>query len=112
MASTAGAGSRCFTAQTGLLRAEVATAWRTQANENLCGTAGWPRRGRFELGWEGARTCSRFSRKGRGACTGEFTSGFVIPTMSLLYAAVADVVWVLARPSGKTEESSARAVPI
>jgi hypothetical protein len=36
----------------------------------------------------------------------------VVLAMSLLYAAVADVVWVLARPSGKTEESSARAVPI
>jgi hypothetical protein len=90
MASTAGAGSCCSTAQTGPLRAELAMACRTQANENLCGTAGWPRRGRFELGWEAARTCSTFSRKGRGACTGEPTSGFAILTISLHFAVVAD----------------------
>jgi hypothetical protein len=97
MASTAGAGSRCFTAQAGLLRAEVATACRTQANEKLCDIADSRRRGRFELGWEAARTCSTISRKGRGACTGEPTFGFAVLMILPRDAAVADVVGAGAR---------------
>jgi hypothetical protein len=78
------------------LRAEVATACRTQAKEKLCDIADWPRRGRFELGWEAARTVRRFPQK-LGACTGEPTFGFAILTILPRDAAVADVVGAGAR---------------
>jgi hypothetical protein len=73
------------------------TACRTQANEKLCDIADSRRRGRFELGWEAARTCSTISRKGRGACTGEPTFGFAVLMILPRDAAVADVVGAGAR---------------
>jgi hypothetical protein len=79
-AAIAGTEPRCCTLQADPLRAEIATAWRTQANENPYDIVGSRRRGRFELGWEAAQICSTASRKGRRACTSKPTSVFVVCT--------------------------------
>jgi hypothetical protein len=57
--------------------------------------------GRFEHGWEAARTCSMIFRTGRRGCTGEPTPGFAILTIPPHDAAVADVVGAGVAP-GKT----------
>jgi hypothetical protein len=103
MASTAGAGLRCFTAQAGLLS--------MQANANPCAAAGLERRRKSECNWAEAGTCSMTFRKGRRGCTREPTPGFAILTISLHYAAAADAVGAgvaSRRPGGRLIDQGKR----